>query len=78
MNEMNRLKRILDDLGYLNVYLNKYLVNTQKQDNLENLQQYINQNLDVWLRDGHRMWIINNHHHLIFSNLTSHYHEYNH
>ena len=52
---MNRLKRILDDLGYLNVYLNKYLANTQKQDNLENLQQYINQNLDVWLRDGHRM-----------------------
>ena len=55
MNEMNRLKRILDDLGYLNVYLNKYLVNTQKQDNLENIQQYINQNLDVWLRDGHRL-----------------------
>jgi len=52
---MNRLKRILDDLGYLNVYLNKYLVNTQKKDNLENLQQYINQNLDVWLRDGHRL-----------------------
>ena len=55
MNEMNRLKRILDDLGYLNVYLNMYLVNTQKQDNLENIQQYINQNLDAWLRDGHRM-----------------------
>jgi hypothetical protein len=32
-----------------------YLVNTQKQDTLENLQQYINQNLDSWLRDGHRM-----------------------
>ena len=30
MNEMDRLKSILDDLGYLNVYLNMYLVNTQK------------------------------------------------
>jgi|TARA_Y100000996_G_scaffold250002_1_gene196622 hypothetical protein len=55
MSEINRLKHILTILGYLDVYLNMYLKNTNKKDNLENIQQYINQNLDVWLRDGHRL-----------------------
>ena len=52
---MNRLKDILYDLGYLHVYLNMYLVNTGKIDNLKTLKDYINNNLDVWLRDGHRL-----------------------
>ena len=55
MSEINRLKNILHDMGYLKIYLTMYLKNTQKQDNLENIQQYINQNLDVWLRSGHRL-----------------------
>lgn len=55
MIELNRLKDILKNLGYLDVYLNMYLKNTKKKDNLKNIQQYINQNLDTWLRDGHRL-----------------------
>ena len=55
MIELKRLKGIINDLGYLNVYLNIYLKNTNKKDNLKNIQQYINQNIDVWLRDGHRI-----------------------
>jgi len=53
--EKNRLKKILSQLGYLDVYLNIYLKNTNKKDNLKNIQQYINKNLDSWLRDGHRL-----------------------
>ena len=55
MIELKRLKEILRQLGYLNIYLNMYLKNTNKKDNLKNIQQYIHQNLDVWLRDGHRL-----------------------
>tara|TARA_B100001094_G_C17994971_1_gene702188 strand:- start:350 stop:607 length:258 start_codon:yes stop_codon:yes gene_type:complete len=55
MIELKRLKKILSHLGYLDVYLNMYLKNTNKKDNLKNIQQYIHQNLDVWLRDGHRL-----------------------
>ena len=55
MNELYRLKRILNDLGYLKIYLTMYLKNTNKEDNVENIQQYIHNNLDVWLRDGHRL-----------------------
>ena len=53
--ELTSLKKILQNLGYLDVYLNMYLKNTKKKDNLKNIQQYINQNLDSWLRDGHRL-----------------------
>ena len=55
MNELIRLKSILNDLGYLEVYLTLYLKNTNQKDNLKNIQSYINNNLDVWLRDGHRL-----------------------
>ena len=55
IDELNRLKNILNDLGYLNIYLSMYLKNTQKNDNLENIQLYIQNNLDVWLRKGHRI-----------------------
>lgn len=55
VKELKRLKEILGKLGYLNVYLNIYLKNLKKKDNLKNIQQYINQNLDVWLRGGHRI-----------------------
>ena len=55
MVELQRLKKILSELGYLNIYLNMYLKNLKKKDNLKNIQQYINQNLDVWLRGGHRI-----------------------
>lgn len=55
MNELIRLKNILNELGYLNIYLSLYLKNTQKEDNLENMKDYIHNNLDVWLRDGHRL-----------------------
>jgi len=55
MFELNRLKKILKNLGYLDVYLNIYLKNTKKKDNLKNIREYIHQNLDVWLRDGHRL-----------------------
>ena len=34
MNELIRLKNILNELGYLNIYLSLYLKNTQKEDNL--------------------------------------------
>ena len=55
MNELSRLKSILSDLGYLHVYLSMYLKNTNQEDTLETIQSYINNNLDVWLRDGHRL-----------------------
>ena len=55
MIELKRLKKILSLLGYLDVYLNIYLKNTNKKDNLVNIQQYIYKNLDVWLRNGHRL-----------------------
>ena len=55
MNDLNRLKNILNDLGYLNIYLTMYLQNTGKTDNLATITEYINNNLDVWLRDGHRL-----------------------
>ena len=55
MIELKRLKKILSQLGYLDIYLNMYLKNTNKKDNLKNIQQYIHQNLDVWLRKGHRL-----------------------
>ena len=41
MNELIRLKNILNELGYLNIYLSLYLKNTQKEDNLENMKDYI-------------------------------------
>ena len=53
--ELNRHKDILYELGYLRVYLTKYLVNTGKEDNLENIIQYINNNMDSWQRKGHRL-----------------------
>jgi len=55
MDELFRLKTILSDLGYLHVYLSMYLKNTNQEDTLETIQSYINNNLDVWLRDGHRL-----------------------
>ena len=55
MKELIRYRKILDDLGFLNVYLNLYLKNTNKKDNLENIREYIHNNLDVWLRKGHRL-----------------------
>ena len=55
MSELNRMKDILFELGYLRVYLQKYLKNTGKEDNLENIQEYITNNFDSWLRKGHRM-----------------------
>ena len=55
IKEKERLKKVLNDLGYLNVYLNMYLKNTKKNDNLKNIQGYIHENLDVWLRKGHRI-----------------------
>ena len=55
MEELLRFKKIINDLGYLNVYLNMYLKNTQKKDNLDTIQSYIHNNIDVWLRDGHRL-----------------------
>jgi hypothetical protein len=53
--ELNRHKDILHDLGYLRVYLTMYLKNTGKQDNLENIKEYINYNQYSWLRKGHRL-----------------------
>ena len=55
MEELIRHKKIINDLGYLNVYLSMYLKNTKKVDNLDTIQSYIHNNLDVWLRDGHRL-----------------------
>ena len=52
MDELNRLKNILDDIGYLEVYLNMYLKNTGKQDNCKNILEYINNNFEVWFRNG--------------------------
>ena len=34
MSEINRLKHILTILGYLDVYLNMYLKNTNKKDKI--------------------------------------------
>ena len=42
MNELIRYKKILNELGYLNVYINMYLKNTKQEDNLKNIQSYIN------------------------------------
>jgi len=55
MNQLHRYKDILHELGYLKIYLTMYLKNTQKEDNLQTIQEYINNNLDVWLRKGHRL-----------------------
>ena len=55
MNKLHRLKDNLHDLGYLKIYLTIYLKNTKKKDNLENITEYIHNNIDVWLRKGHRM-----------------------
>ncbi len=55
MDELIRLKKIVNDLGYLRIYINLYLQNTHKEDNLDNIREYIHNNLDVWLRDGHRL-----------------------
>tara|TARA_Y100000996_G_C22017194_1_gene435220 strand:- start:149 stop:316 length:168 start_codon:yes stop_codon:yes gene_type:complete len=55
MDELMRLKSIIQDIGYLDVYLNMYLKNTNKIDNILNIKEYINNNLDVWLRNGSRM-----------------------
>lgn len=55
MDELCRLKDILNDLGYLRVYLSLYLKNTGKEDTIETIRFYIHNNLDVWLRDGHRL-----------------------
>ena len=53
--ELNRHKDILYDLGYLSVYLTMYLKNTGKEDTLENIKEYINNNQESWLRKGHRL-----------------------
>jgi len=53
--ELNRHKDILYGLGYLRVYLTKYLKNTGKEDNLDNIKEYINNNMDSWQRKGHRL-----------------------
>tara|TARA_Y100001970_G_scaffold257592_1_gene336426 strand:+ start:379 stop:546 length:168 start_codon:yes stop_codon:yes gene_type:complete len=55
MDKLLHFKNIVNDLGYLEVYLSMYLINTRKKDNLENIQEYINNNFDVWLRNGSRM-----------------------
>ena len=55
MSDIIRYKIILNDLGYLSVYMNIYLKNTGKKDNIDTIKSYINNNLDVWLRDGHRL-----------------------
>ena len=55
MDEINRLKTILNELGYLKVYLQLYLKNTNKKDNLENIKEYINNNIDVWLCNGAKL-----------------------
>ena len=38
MNELHKYKDILNDIGYLKVYLSMYLKNTNKVDNLENIK----------------------------------------
>ena len=53
--ELHKHKDILYELGYLGVYLTKYLKNTGKEDNLENIKEYINYNMDSWQRKGHRL-----------------------
>ena len=55
MSKLNKKKDILHELGYLKIYLTMYLKNTQKEDNLENITDYINNNIDIWLRKGHRL-----------------------
>lgn len=55
MSELNRLKGILCDIGSLRVYLRFYLENTGKEDNVENIREYINKNMESWLRKGHRL-----------------------
>ena len=58
MNQLYKYKDILHELGYLKIYLTMYLKNTQKEDNLETIQEYFNNNLDVFLRKGHRLRIL--------------------
>ena len=55
MDELNRLKYILHDIGYLEIYLKMYLPNTNKLDTTHNITEYINNNFDVWFRNGSRM-----------------------
>tara|TARA_B100000427_G_C15275789_1_gene493100 strand:- start:29 stop:196 length:168 start_codon:yes stop_codon:yes gene_type:complete len=55
MEELHRLKKILHDIGYLQIYLSMYLPNTGKEDTFETIKQYINNNFDVWFRNGSRM-----------------------
>ena len=55
MNQLHRYKDILHELGYLKIYLTIYLKNTKKEDSIETIQEYINNNLEVWLRKGHRL-----------------------
>jgi hypothetical protein len=55
MDELIRLKQIIDDLGYLNIYMNMYLKNVHKKDNLNNIKEYINNNLTIWLSGGSRI-----------------------
>lgn len=53
--ELHKHKDIIYGLGYLGVYLTKYLKNTGKEDNIENIKEYINNNMDSWQRKGHRL-----------------------
>ena len=55
MDEIYRLKNILNELGYIKVYLQMYLKNTGKPDNLETITEYINNNIDVWLCNGSKL-----------------------
>ena len=41
MDELNRLKYILHDIGYLEIYLKMYLPNTNKLDTTHNITEYI-------------------------------------
>ena len=48
--ELNRLKDILNNLGYLRLYF-LYIKNTNKKDNITNIKSYFNNNIFISIID---------------------------
>ena len=48
--ELNRLKDILNNLGYLKLYF-LYIKNTNKKDNITNIKSYFNNNIFISIKD---------------------------
>ena len=48
--ELNRLKDILNNLGYLRLYF-LYIRNTNKKDNITNIKSYFNNNIFISIID---------------------------